>query len=214
MTASERLRARIGRADAEPPLKLRFDRRFVDHRPDLRNSFVAELIENVLSEDDPPAVHRETEKEALRPAVEPESARDMRRVADQKFDGELKVRDRLEIALEHGAVTGEPERPAVVSRVVGDEAVQIRPILPVQAGDVISVVLGESVFGHRATLGSARQNMRDYLRWVRRGSPIPTYVYMHAWEVNRRAVVRSEGQKKAPKRLKELIRRQSRQVRR
>ena len=39
----------------------------------------------------------------------------------------LKVRDCLEIALEHRAIAGEAERPAVVARVVGDELMQIGP---------------------------------------------------------------------------------------
>ena len=72
----------------------------------------------------------------------------MGRVADQKFDVELKVRDLLEIALEHRAITGETERPAVMPRVVGDKSMQIRPILPVQAGDIGSVEIGEGGFGH------------------------------------------------------------------
>ena len=62
-------------------------------------------------------------KQTLGPAIESESARDMRRVADRKVDVELKVRDILEIALEHRAIAGETEWPAVVSRVVGDESV-------------------------------------------------------------------------------------------
>ena len=133
--------------------KLRFDRRLVDHRPDLRNSFVAESIENVLGEVDPPAVHREIEKQTLRPAVEPQPARDMRRFADHQLDREPKIRDLLEIAFEHGAIAGEAEWPAVVARVISDEAMQVRPVLPVQAGDVSLVKSGESDFGHRATLG-------------------------------------------------------------
>src|ERR1700722_12750341 len=95
----------------ERPSELRFDRRLVDHRPDLRDSFVAELIEDVLRENDPPAVHWETEKETFGPAVESKPARDMGRIADQKFDVELKVRDLLEIALKHRAVTGKTEWP-------------------------------------------------------------------------------------------------------
>jgi len=62
--------------------KLRFDRRLVDHRQDLRNSFVAKPIEDILGKDDPPAVHRKIEEETLGPAVESESARDMGRFAD------------------------------------------------------------------------------------------------------------------------------------
>ncbi len=116
--------------------KLRLDRRFVDDRPDLRNSFVAKSVEDVLSENDPPAVHGEAEKQTFRPAVEPEPARDVRRFADQKFDVEPKVRDLFEIALEHRAIAGEAERPTIVTRIVSDESMQIGPILPVEAGDV------------------------------------------------------------------------------
>ena len=72
----------------------------------------------------------------------------MGRVADQKFDVEFEVGDLGEIALEHGAITGETERPAVVTRVLGDESMQIRPILPVQAGDIGSIEIGESGFDH------------------------------------------------------------------
>jgi hypothetical protein len=196
--------------------KLRFDRSLVDNRPHLGDSLVPEPVEDVLGEDDPPAVYRQAKKQALRPAVESQPARDMGRIADQKFDLELKVQDLFEIAFEHRAIAGEAERAAIVTRVVGDEAIQIFPVAPVQAGDVISVALRESGFGHRATLeqaafgsnrdrhcerseaiqGSvgrpwsldcfvaallavtipsrratlvrARQNMRDYLRWLRR----------------------------------------------
>jgi hypothetical protein len=84
------------------------------------------------------------EEQTLRSAVESQPASDERRFADQEFDVELKVRDLLEIALEHRAIAGETERPAVVARVVGDEAMQIRPIPPVQAGDIALVEVGES----------------------------------------------------------------------
>jgi hypothetical protein len=96
----------------------------------------------------------------------------VRRVADQEFDVELKVRNLLEIALEHRAVTGEAEGPAVVSRVVGDESRQIWPILPVQAGDVAAVEVGESGFGHGATL--------ETLPWLlSRTYPTSGNVYLH-----------------------------------
>jgi hypothetical protein len=129
-------------------LKLSFDRPLVDHRPDLRNPFVAELIEHVLGEGDPSGVHWEAKKETLRPAVEAEPTRDMGRFADQEFDVEPEVGDLGEIAFEHGAIAGQTERTAVVTRVVGDELVQIRPILPVQAGDIGTIEVGECGFGH------------------------------------------------------------------
>jgi hypothetical protein len=124
--------------------KVRFDRPLVDHRPDLRNSLVAKLIEDVLGEDDPSAVHRQAKKQTLGPAVESEPARDMGRFADHELDVELEVRDLGEIPLEHGAIAGETEWPAIVTRVFGDEAMQIRPVLPVQAGNVAAVEVGES----------------------------------------------------------------------
>jgi hypothetical protein len=133
--------------------KLRFDRPLVEHRPDLRDSFAPELIEDVLGEIDPPAVHRETEKQSLGLAVEAESARHMGRVADQKFDVEMEVRDLLEVALEHGAIAGEAEWPAIVTRVVSDEAIQVRPVRPVEAGDIGPVEVGEGLLGsYRAIL--------------------------------------------------------------
>jgi hypothetical protein len=69
----------------------------------------------------------------------------MRRIADQKFDGELKVRDLLEIALEHRAIAGEAERPAVVSRVFGDEPMRISAS-PAGSGEIASVEVGEGGF--------------------------------------------------------------------
>ena len=74
----------------------------------------------------------------------------MRRFAEQKVDVELEIRDLLEIAFEHGAIGSEAERPAVVARVVGDKTMQIFPVLPVQAGDIGSVEVGEGGFGHGA----------------------------------------------------------------
>ena len=128
--------------------KLRFDGRLVDHRPDLHNSLVAKLIEDVLGEIDSSAVYRQPKKEALWAAIESQPARDVRRIADHKLDVELEVRNLLEIALEHSAIAGKAEWPAIVARVIGDEAMQIRPILPVQAGDVAPLEVGESDFGH------------------------------------------------------------------
>jgi hypothetical protein len=53
--------------------------------------------------------------------------------------------------------------------------------------------------------------MRVYLSWQRGRCLIRTcYVYIHLYAVNRRAMAWSEGQKKAPKRLKGLSRGQNR----
>jgi hypothetical protein len=52
--------------------------------------------------------------------------------------------------------------------------------------------------------------MCDYPCWPRqRRSPVHIYVYIHHRGVNRRALTRRKGQKKAPKRLKGLNRCQS-----
>ncbi len=72
----------------------------------------------------------------------------MRRLADHKLDLELEVGDRREVALEHGAIAGKAERQAVVARVVGDEIAQMGPILPVEAGDIGAVAVGERIVGH------------------------------------------------------------------
>ena len=50
------------KADVAFASKLSFDRRLVDHRPDLTDLPAPELIEDVLDEVDPPAVHREIEE--------------------------------------------------------------------------------------------------------------------------------------------------------
>ena len=60
----------------------------------------------------------------------------------------LRSRDLGEIALEHCSIAGEAERPAVVAHVVLGELTQIGPILPVQAGDIVSVDIKEGGFGH------------------------------------------------------------------
>jgi hypothetical protein len=51
-----------------------------------------------------------------------------------------------------------PERPAVVTRVVGNELMQIEPVLPVEAGDIGPVEVGEGGSGHgRPFLGLTRR---------------------------------------------------------
>ena len=50
--------------------KLGFDRRLVDHRPNLLDLSAQELVEDILSEGDPPAVHWQAEEQTLGPAVE------------------------------------------------------------------------------------------------------------------------------------------------
>jgi hypothetical protein len=50
------------------------------------------------------------------------------------------------------------ERPAVVTRVVGDELMQIAIVLPVEAGDIGSIEVGEGGSGHgRPFLGLTRR---------------------------------------------------------
>jgi hypothetical protein len=50
------------------------------------------------------------------------------------------------------------ERPAVVTRIVGEELMQIAPVLPVEAGDIGSIEVGEGGSGHG----------RPFLRLTRR----------------------------------------------
>jgi hypothetical protein len=98
-------------------------------------------------------------KQTLGPAVESESARDVRRFADQELDVESEVWDLREIALEHCSIAGEAERPAVMVGVVIDELMQIGPVLPVQAADIVLVEVGEGGFGHRDRPGGLERNI-------------------------------------------------------
>ena len=115
----------------------------------------------------------------------------MGRVADQKFDVELKVRDLLEIALEHRAIAGKPERPAVVARVVGDETMQIRPILPVEARDIGPVQVGKRGFDHNDTSsrlgGTTSATDRPPMRFPERVGYGKSWAYGHTRERRGRA---------------------------
>ena len=44
------------------------------------------------------------------------------------------------------------ERPAIVANVTMNEAAQLRPVLPVEAGNVIAIDVGELVPGHSVSI--------------------------------------------------------------
>jgi hypothetical protein len=88
----------------------------------------------------------------------------MGRLADEELDHEGEIGNVAEIAGEHVAIAGEPERTVIVDHVVGDEFTQGIEVAPVEAGDIGAVVRGE--FGCiQVRLG------RLIVGWVRRAAP-------------------------------------------
>ncbi len=58
------------------------------------------------------------------------------------------------ITLQHAAITGQSDPPAVMASLITNELLQMRPILPVQAVDIASVDIRKLVFRHGTRLPS------------------------------------------------------------
>src|SRR5215213_7209031 len=128
------------------PRKLGFDCHFVDDRPDLDDLAAAKFVDDILGEGKAPAVHIEAEEFCPRPIIEAEPAGNVWRIVKQHQHLEIEIGNLIEVLLEHGDVTRQPEPPAVMNRIVADELPEIGPVLPVQAGDVAAVYLREFGF--------------------------------------------------------------------
>src|SRR5581483_2193420 len=85
--------------------KLSFDGRLVEDRPDLSDSSFQEFVENILRERDSPAIHVEAKELSLRRTIEAQSARDKGRLGNQHLNIEMKIGNRVEVALQHRAIT-------------------------------------------------------------------------------------------------------------
>src|SRR5438552_8722757 len=84
-TSAARSRAfwqRRGRRDA-PHLKLRFDGRLIDDRPNLHDLPAAKFVDHILAKANPLPVDVEAKERSLRRAVEVEPARDVRWIGNQ-----------------------------------------------------------------------------------------------------------------------------------
>src|SRR3954464_6443152 len=86
-------------------LKLSCDRCLVYDRPYLANSLAPKFIEHVLGERHSLPAYIEAEERSPGRAVEAQPARDVRRIANQQLDVEIKVRNFIKVPLQHPEIT-------------------------------------------------------------------------------------------------------------
>src|SRR6266481_6835355 len=116
-------------------LKLRFDSSLIDDGPCRFDFPLVELVEHVLRKGYLAPINLKAEETSLGRAVKSQAARDVRRLADQEVNVEMKVRDFTKIPLQHFAITRQPDRFAVVVHFVMNELFHLSPILPVGCFD-------------------------------------------------------------------------------
>jgi hypothetical protein len=131
--------------------KLSFYGGLVDDRPNLPNSLASKFIEHILGEADLSAVYWKAKKLAHRRNVEAQPACDMRRISNENLNVEIEIGYLPEVVFEHCSITMQTERPAIVANVTMNEAAQLRPVLPVEAGNVIAIDV-ELVPGHSVSI--------------------------------------------------------------
>src|SRR6267142_383047 len=125
-------------------LKLRFDSSLIDDGPCRFDFPLVELVKHVLRKGYLAPINLKAEETSLGRAVKSQAARDVRRLADQEVNVEMKVRDFTKIPLQHFAITRQPERFAVVVHFVMNELFQLSPILPVETVDIFAVDGGKT----------------------------------------------------------------------
>src|SRR5207245_9583945 len=72
----------------------------------------------------------------------------MRRIGNQQLNFEIKVGNFTEVSLQHLAITQYPDLLTVVVHFIMNELFQLRPVLFIQAGNVVSVDVAEVGFNH------------------------------------------------------------------
>src|SRR5947208_295067 len=72
----------------------------------------------------------------------------MRWIGNQQLDVEIKVGNFIKVSLQHLAITQYPDPLAVVVHFIMNELFQLRPVLLIQAGNVVSVDVAEVGFNH------------------------------------------------------------------
>src|SRR5438132_11655437 len=72
----------------------------------------------------------------------------MRRIGNQQLNVEIKVGNFTEVSLQHLAITQYPDPLTVVVHFIMNELFQLRPVLLIQAGNVVSVDVAEVGFNH------------------------------------------------------------------
>jgi hypothetical protein len=76
----------------------------------------------------------------------------MRRISNENLNVEIEIGYLPEVVFEHCSITMQTERPAIVANVTMNEAAQLRPVLPVEAGNVIAIDVGKLVLGHSVSI--------------------------------------------------------------
>src|SRR5882724_5577856 len=72
----------------------------------------------------------------------------MRRIGNQQLNVEIKVGNFTKVSLQHLAITQYPDPLTVVVHYVMNELFQLRPVLLIQAGNVVPVDVAEVGFNH------------------------------------------------------------------
>jgi len=72
----------------------------------------------------------------------------MRRLCDQQLNFKMQVRNRTKVPFEHLAITCQAYAFAIVANILPDKLFQVRPILLVQACNVVSIDTRKVIFRH------------------------------------------------------------------
>src|SRR5439155_15073601 len=72
----------------------------------------------------------------------------MRWIGNQQLNVEIEVGNFIKVSLQHLAITQYPDPLAVVVHFIMNELFQLRPVLLIQAGNVVSVDVAEVGFNH------------------------------------------------------------------
>jgi hypothetical protein len=145
-------------------LKLRFDSSLIDDGPCRFDFPLVELVEHVLRKGYLAPINLKAEETSLGRAVKSQAARDVRRLADQEVNVEMKVRDFTKIPLQHFAITRQPDRFAVVVHFVMNELFQLSPILPVETVDIFAVDGGKTGVSQSTCRSSLIKNREQLTR--------------------------------------------------
>ena len=86
-------------------LKLSFDGCLIDHRPNLNDLFAAKFVNHILGKGNSLTVYMQAKEIPRRRAVELYPARDVRWIGNQDLNVEIKVRNFIEVSLQHPEIT-------------------------------------------------------------------------------------------------------------
>ena len=177
-----------------PVLKLSFDGHPIYDGPYLLDSISSKLIEHILGKGDSLPVDLEAQELSLWRTIKPQAARYMRRIGNEQLDIEMQVRNFMVVLHQHLAITREPDPLTVVVNFIMNESFQLRPVLLVQAGNVVSVDIAEVGFDHDnlpvLLQGPCRRTGRGGVPWPRIASLETTWLRQPIFAVSRSRALR------------------------